>query len=431
MAFEGRPGPVLLDLPDDLQRVEIDPRRLKSFIPPKKTYHLSSAKVKKTLKLIQQAKRPVVIVGGGVKLAGAEEQLKRFLGKSGMPFATTWSTIDMFLEHTPKLIGNFGVSANRAGNFTLQNADLIISLGSRLDTHEAGSNARRFAPRAKKIVVDIDRPELNKNNGIRIDLGVNCDVKTFLRTLNSAVIKTQDLSHWNRSIGNWRKRYPVCLQQYYRQQKKVNPYVLMDQLSRLSKQGAIIITDAGATLTWTMQAYKIRKPQILFSAFNHSPMGYALAASIGAQYAAPKRQVVCITGDGGMQMNIQELETIAYNKLPIKIFLVNNRGYGIIKQTQDTWLDSRHVAADPASGLGFPDFQRVAQAYGIKTQQISSHKQLKRIITRTLKSKGAILCDVRVRQGEKIKPKLEFGRQLEDMSPLLSRKELKENMPYE
>lgn len=428
LAFEGRPGPVMLDLPDDLQRADINPVKLESFKPPKKVYIVNDKIINKTLHFIRQSSRPVVIVGSGVKLGNAERELRAFLNKSGLPFATTWATIDMFLDDLPRLVGNFGVSSHRAGNFLIQSSDLIISLGSRLDTHQTGSRPGGFAPKARKIMVDVDDRELNKNNGLALDLKVNCDLKTFLKRLNSAKFETLPLGPWIKKIKSLREKYPICPKEYYEQKEKVNPYCFMNELSRETKKGDIIITDAGATLTWTMQAYKIRKPQALFSAFNHSPMGYALPASIGAKYAGAPRRVICIIGDGGMQMNIQELETIVYNKLPVKIFLINNAGYGIIKQTQDTWLKCRHVAADAASGLGFPDFQKVAKAYGIETMEISSHKDLNRLIRKALDYKGAILCDVKVRSGEKIIPKLEFGRPLEDLWPFLPKEELEEGM---
>ncbi|UCD54958.1 MAG: thiamine pyrophosphate-binding protein [Candidatus Omnitrophota bacterium] len=427
-AFEGRPGPVLLDLPDDIQRAHINPQKLKSFIPKRKTPTLNKTAINKTMGLIKKAARPVIIVGGGVKTRDVRKELKTFLNKSRIPFATTWATIDMFLDNEPNLIGNFGISANRAGNFAIQNCDLLISLGSRLDTHGAGSDVARFAPKAKKIVVDIDRAELDKHTRMKTDLKIHCDLKTFLKGLiNSSEIETRDLNQWKRKIQEWKDRYPIYLEKYYKQKNKVNPYVFMNELSKETKEGDIVVTETGATLTWTMQAYKIRTRQALFSAFNHASMGYALPAAIGAQYAAPENRVICITGDGGIQMNIQELETIAYNKLPIKIFLINNRGYGMIKQTQDTWLDSVYVASDPSCGLGFPDFQKVAKAYKIKTLQIANHGELKKMIRKVLSYKGPVLCDVKLRPGEKIIPKLEFGRPLEDMSPLLPRSELKAN----
>ena len=294
LAREGRPGPVMLDLPDDLQRAEIEPNELETFTPPADRLPVDPEVIVETLRLIKVAKKPVVIVGGGVKLAQAQELCRRFLDRSGLPFATTWTTIDLFLDDEPGLVGNFGISANRAGNFVVQNADLILSLGSRLDTHQTGSRAALFAPKAKKIMVDIDRDELQKNNGMPVDVSIQCDLKDFLTAMNKAKIETASLAAWRDRIIKWRQRYPICPRENYKQNKKINPYVFINELSRKSKSGDIVITDAGATLTWTMQGYKIRHRQQLFSAFNHSPMGYALPASIGAQFAAPAKRVICI-----------------------------------------------------------------------------------------------------------------------------------------
>lgn len=428
LAYEGRPGPVLLDLPDDLQRAEIDPEKLEGYKPRKQVFAVKEETLRRVTAMIAKARRPVVVAGGGIKLAGAERHLRMFLKKTGLPVAPTWAAIDLFCEDTPDLIGDFGISAGRAGNFAVQNADLILSLGSRLDTHQTGGKPQTFAPRARKIMVDIDPHELSKDNGMTIDLPIHCDLRTFLESLNRQRITVADLKPWKARIAAWRTAYPICPEENYRQKSKVDPYVFMNELSRLTGAGDIIITDTGCTLSWTMQGYKIRRRQMLFSAFNHSPMGYALPASIGAQFASPRKRVICLNGDGGLQMNIQELETIAYNRLPVKIFVINNRGYGMIKQTQDTWLDSCYVASDESSGLGFPDYQKLAWAYGIKAVEIDSHKKLKKKLKKVLAYKGPVLCDVQVKPCARIIPKLDFGRPIEDSSPLLSRKEFERNM---
>lgn len=431
MAKEGRPGPVMLDLPDDLQRAEINPEELEPFVSNNIVSDKDFGKeIKQMLEMIKSAERPVIVAGGGVKLSKTEDLMKAFIKKSGVPVATTWATIDMFFEDEPGLIGNFGISANRYGNFAVQTADLIISFGSRLDTHETGSNPSAFAPQAKKVMIDIDIHELNRGNGLEIDLKIEADLKVFLKQLQQSDVVTKDLTKWKSRINEWRKQYPICCPEYRDQKEFVNPYVFMDELSILTRPGDIIITDAGGTLTWTMQSYKIRKPQMLFSAFNHSPMGYALPASIGAQFAAPDRKVICIIGDGGMNMNIQELETVLFNKLPIKIFVIDNNEYGIIKQTQDTWMRSHYVGSDETSGLGFPDLVAIAKAYGYETSEIKNHKELVEKISDVLKHSGPMLCDVRVKHGEQLLPKLVFGRPLEDLAPLLDRDELKKNLEF-
>ncbi|PIQ99605.1 MAG: acetolactate synthase [Nitrospinae bacterium CG11_big_fil_rev_8_21_14_0_20_45_15] len=429
-ATEGRKGPVVLDLPDDLQRAEINPEELESFIPDT-TIQLDTPKdsdIDQMLSLIREAKKPVVIVGAGVKIGNAVPNMREFLKKSGLPFVGTWSTLDLFVEDEPGFIGSFGVSSTRAGNFAVQNSDLIISLASRLDTHETGSNPAKFAMKAKKIMIDIDPDELNKENGLCLDIAIQSDINAFFEKINSKTIETQDLAEWKERTKKWTERYPVCLPEYYDQVDKVNPYVFMNELSKETKEGDIVIPDAGGNLTWTMQAYKLRSRQMLFSAFNHSPMGYALPAAIGAQFAEPEKQVICIIGDGGLQMNIQELETVSYYNLPIKIFLINNEGYGIIKQTIDTWLDSRYVCTDTNSGLGFPDFKKVAKAYKIETMEIPNQKNLNQKLRIALDFKGPLLIDVRLKSDQKITPKLAFGRPIEDMDPLLPREEFEENM---
>jgi acetolactate synthase-1/2/3 large subunit len=360
-----------------------------------------------------------------------------FLFKSQIPFVTTWATIDMFPEGPGNklhgLVGNFGIASNRYGNYAVQNADLIISLGSRLDTHQTGANATGFAPNAKKICINIDWFELQKKNGMVTDLSICSDLRDILPELNKAEIKTQDLTMWMNRIRDWKEKYPVRMPEYKNKLMEVNPYVFMDELAKKTGCGDVIITDAGATLTWTFQAYRPRKRQLLFSATNHSPMGYAICASIGAHYANPGDRIVCITGDGGLMMNLQELETIVYNKIPVKIFLINNGEYGIIKQTQDTWMNSRYVGVCPKSGVGFPDWGKICTAFGLAYTILdgSSDDDMRMKMEMVLDSPEAMLCDVRVKSREQILPKLVFGKPIEDMGPLIDRDEHAENMRNE
>ena len=431
IAKSGRPGPVLLDLPDDIQRADVDINTLRGFFPKtiKRNNSNLEEKIDYVVRLVEKSKRPVIISGAGVKLAKAEAKTKKLVEKLKFPVALTWATKDTFPHDYPLVIEGFGVSSGRAGNFAVQNSDLILAMGTKLDTHETGNNLSSFAREAKKIVVDIDKGELEKYKirGMKDVNLINHDINSFLDGILKRKVKTKDISSWTKRIDEWKKRYPLCLPEYSNQKDKVNPYVFLDTLSKETKTGDVIITDAGATLTWTMQSYKVKKDQKLFSAFNHSPMGYAVPATIGAYYAT-KRPIICTTGDGGLMMNIQELAIIKDRKLPIKMFVFNNNGYGIIQQTQDTWLNSLYAASNPSSGIAIPNFEKLSYGFEIKYVSINNHDELKRGIRETLDYKGPVLCDIKMNQHEKIKPKLSFGGSIEDSEPQLPRKEFLENM---
>lgn len=433
LARSGRPGPVLLDIPDDVQRAEVNPDELESFIPEEE--RKSKPDVSRVLELIEESRRPVVILGGGIRLSKTLGKAREFVEKLGFPVLLTWASMDLLPYDHPLVVGGFGVSSVRWGNFAVQNSDLVLAVGTRLDTHETGDKLPTFAPKAKKVVVDIDEGELDKyqKRGMIVDVALNCDAKVFFDEISDQMdsIDRQNITEWLENIEQWKRKYPVCLPEFFELKDKVNPYVFFESLSEAASEGDIIITDAGSNLTWTMQTFRVKKGQRLFSAFNHSPMGYSLPASIGACFASGNKDIICIIGDGGIQINIQELATIAHHKLPIKIFLMDNRGYAIIRQTQDTWLDSKYEASSLESGLALPDFICIAQAYGIKTEEIGNHRELKEKIRKTLDTEGPVLCNVWLDPQAKIMPKLTFGRPIEDSAPLLDRKEFLENMLVE
>ena len=425
-AKEGRPGPVLMDLPDDLQRAEINPKKLKKFIPPKNK-HIKINFEKKFFSLIDKSKKPLIVLGHGVNLSKTEKQVKQFIKKTGIPFLPSWATIDLFNYNNKLNAGTFGVAATRYGNFAIQNSDLLISFGCRLNTQITGSNIKSFAPKAKKIIIDIDKNEFKKNNGLKIDLKINLDLESFFKKINSRLKNKKNYDKWIDSFAKLKKKYPITKNSYFNQKKNNNPYVFMKKLSDKTGKKDVIIPDASANLIWAMQALE-PKGQKIFTALNHSPMGYSMPATIGAYLANKSKNIICTIGDGSMQMNIQELATIAHFKFPVKIFVLNNNGYGLIKLTQDMWLGSRRVGVDKSSGLAMPNLQKIARAYKINTVEINNHNELDEKIDNVLNSKKPTLCEVKVSENQKVIPKLEFGRPIHDLSPKLEKNELKSNM---
>ena len=426
IATSGRPGPVLIDIPMDLQRVKIKPRNLKSFKPEKeKKIKKIDSKINFIIRQLKKSKKPVIILGGGIKYAKAEKKLQIFLKNLDVPIVTTWSGVDLIDHSNKKYIGNIGVYGSRAANFTIQNSDLFLSLGTRLDTRVTGGVPKNFARKAKKIMVDIDRNELNKKRGLKIDHKVQDNVKNFIeRFINKNSHKISKRKWLNRCF-DWKNKYPLVQKNFAKDKKFVNPYILIDYLSKILSKRDVIIADDGGHLTWTLQAFKVKYGQKLFSAFGNSPMGYSLPASIGACIAKNKSRVICIDGDGSIQINLQELHTIDKLKLPIKIFILNNNGYGIIKQFQELYLGKRFEAS--GKGVSNPNFRKIAEAFNINYNILSDHRDLNKL-NRIISSKKPEIIEVMLKPNQKIIPKLQFGNPIEDMSPLLPRKEFFENM---
>ncbi len=428
IAKEGRPGPVLIDLPDDVQRMELNEKKQKFYKPPKEKKKIIN--LNKIQTLIKNSKRPIIIVGGGVKISNTENKLFKLINKFKIPYALTWATADIFNNSSDLDIGTFGNYATRHGNFAIQNSDLLIILGSRLNGTQIGSNPKIFAPKAKKILVDIDSAELKEENGLKIDLKINCDLKQFVDSFSKYVKYFKINKDWYEAIKDWKKRYPIVNDKMYNAKNSVNPYIFFEKLSELCKENDIIIPDASANLVWCFQTFKAKKNQKIFTALNHSPMGYSIAASIGASLGSPSKKVLAIIGDGSVQMNIQEIENIKHLNLPIKIFIINNSGYGMVKQTIDTWLNKNYVGCDEKSGLSMPNFQKVFSSYGIQTCEISNHNDLGEKVNYVLNCNEPIMCDVKVDPDARIVPKLKPGYPLHDMLPSLPEDEIKKQIKF-
>lgn len=427
-AREGRPGPVVLDIPDDLSRSEIDPRKIKHFHPPKTKRILKSnlnTQIKDLDRLIQTSSRPVLIVGAGVGIADSRREAIRFAENYHLPCAHTFGGADI-MPSTHKLnIGTIGVCGPRAGNFALQTSDLVIAIGTRLSPMVTGGKPNLFAPYAKKVMIDIDPEEFIKftRQEFILDMAICTDVKKFFTVWEKQHKKSRLFDQWLGKIKQWENKYPICPASYISKSHLVQPLVFIKELSKLAKPGDVIVGDTGANLCWLLQAWETKKNQRIISAWSHTPMGYALPASIGAAFATGKN-ILCLIGDGGLMMCIQELATVTRYNIPIKIFIFNNHGHSIQKQTLETWLEGRFEAVDVPSGLSFPDFQKAGQAFGLPTLTLNRHKNLRKKLSKILSMKGPVLVNVEIDPNARIVPMLKFGKGLENLDPPLPKEEL-------
>ena len=436
IARESRPGPVVVDIPDDLQRTEVDPENLVGFTPPTNSPDDTSieAQMNRCVHQIANAERPVLVVGWGVRLAGAVDSVLELAEKLGFPVLPSWAAMDMFPRNHPLLVGSFGTHGTRYGNFTIQNADVVLAIGARLSTRETGSPVTSWARGARTIVVDIDQSELDKFSffGKTIDEPICADADKFAHLLNKRLdgIPLKSIDPWWQRVSGWMERYPSCLESFT-QETPVNPYVFVRALAEVAPKDEHIFAATGCAIAWITQAFQFKPGQRLFHAFNNTPMGYALPASIGGCLALGGKPVTCIEGDGGLMLNLQELATIKRHRLPIRLFVINNSGYSMVRQTQEQWLGSNYHATSYEGGLDFPDFSLVAQSFDIPAVRIDENSDIERVVAKVMESDGPILCDVVIPPEHRVIPQCRYGRPIEDAEPLLARKEFLENMIVE
>ncbi len=427
LAKSGRPGPVLIDIPDDIQRVEICVDLLESFKAEYETIKLNRENIIHLNELINGSKKPLVIFGAGVHIANAEEEAREFIRHLNIPAVTTWGAKDLFIENDKLNMGTIGACGPRAGNFAVQTADLVIALGTRLSQLITGGKQNLFAPNAKIVMIDIDNEELDKFNetSININLKIHANLGDFFEAFEE--IKTKYIEDkyqaWRQLIISWKNKYPICLESYKEATKRVNPYLFLKEASKYAQEGDIIIADTGANLSWTSQAFEVKEGQRIFSAWNHTPMGYSLPAAVGASFAT-KNNIICFIGDGGLMMCLQELATARRYNLPIKIFIFDNQGHGIQKQTLDTWLASNYCAVDESSGLSFPDYSKLADAFSIPFYRIKNHDDMLNNLNEIWNNDQLFICSIDLIQNQKIVPMLKFGAGLEDLDPKLEKQEL-------
>lgn len=359
LARSGRPGPVWLDIPIDVQAMEIDPETLVGYEPDGDDRLVpDDCDVDLCVSLLQAAKRPVLIVGNGIRLAGGEAVLRLLMDRLQIPVVSSWTGSDLIGDHDCH-IGHCGIFGDRASNFAVQNADLVLAIGCRLSIPQIGSKPEWFARDAKLIMVDVDLEEIEKPT-LRVDLGIVADAKWFISAL---LERAQDHpSGYVMQCLAWRAKYPVVSPEYCAEEK-VNSYYFVQELCRHLDEDVTVVLDMGTAFTGTYQAAQMKRGQRWITASGHAPMGYGLPGAIGAAFATGKK-VVCIVGDGALQMNLQELATIRHHNLPIIVFVLNNNGYLTMRHTQ-AWHFDGFVGINPESGLGFPDTMAIADAFEI------------------------------------------------------------------
>ena len=442
LAKNGRPGPCWLDIPLNVQAALIDVDELLSYDPEEDNGEVcppvSQSAVQDVIERIRAAKRPVILAGTAIRGSGAGESFLKLVDLLGIPVVTAFNAHDCITSDNPLYFGRPGTIGDRPGNYIFQNSDLLLVLGCRMNMRQIGYYWESVARESYKIMVDIDAEEFKKPS-FKPDHAVHADCSDFIDAMidqlpAEGLIPKRDWLAWCKIRKD---KYPVVLDEYWKRDSLVNPYCFMDSLSKNLSENEIIVTANATACIVAFQVIQIKKGQRMYSNSGSAPMGYDLPAAIGACIGANRQRVICLAGDGSIQMNLQELETIVYNHLPIKIFLLNNHGYHSIRQTQTNFFGQPLVGCEPENGVGFPDMKKIAFAYDIPFLRCEDHSTMQEMIHDTLESNGPALCEIMLTTEQPFSPrsssmKLPDGkmvsRPLEDLAPFLDRDEYKSNM---
>ncbi len=447
LATTGRPGPSWLDIPLNIQGAFVDTEDLQGYdpaedaelLPPAVTAEAVTAVIEK----IRQAKRPVFYAGNGIRISGGYEAFRSVIEKLNIPVVTTWDGIDALEDAHPLYVGRGGIMGDRAGNFAVQNSDLILSVGNRLSVRQVGYNYQSWAREAFVISCDADAEELKKPLA-HVEMPLHADAKDLLVQLDQALPEGKLFAgeEWLSICENWKKKYPVVQEKHYEPQEATNVYAFIKELSRRLSENQITVVGNGSACVVGSHGYEIKKGQRFIINSAVASMGYDLPAAIGACFAGVTKEnsqdLICITGDGSIQMNLQELQTIIHHQMPMKIFMINNGGYHSIRQTQTNFFGEPLVGVGYDSGdLSFPDMSKLAPAYGYPYVGIQNNEELGEKLDQVLAMEGPVFCEVFVTKEQKFEPKSATKRlpdgtlvsaPLEDLAPFLPEEELKENM---
>lgn len=451
MAVNGRPGPVWLDIPLDVQGAVIDTEKLRGYDPqenPKeKPAEISQDIIQQILDKIEKSRRPVLFPGNGVRLAGAMDDFQKLVNILGVPVITGMSSVDAMESEHPYFAGRSGGTGTRPGNFALQNSDVLLSIGNRQGFAQTGFQYQDWARGSYTILNDIDENELKKPN-LHVSLPVCGDAGDLIRKLICAaklqgadetnpLFKGRD---WIRQCQVWKQKYPVVTAKHYETVEEgcTNIYAFYEELSKAMQEGQTLMVSVGTSRVAGSQAFRVKKGQRFITNPNTASMGFCLPAATGICVAQPGKPVVCVTGEGSLQMNLQELQTIWQNRLPVKLFVINNQGYHSIRQTQQSYFEPPLVGVGAESGdLSFPDLSKIIPAYGFSYRAVHAAEELPETLHQVLEETGASVCEVFVTKYQKTEPKTSAKKlpdgsmvsaPLEDMYPFLSKEELEENM---
>lgn len=435
----GRPGPVWIDVPLDVQAYPIDPAALEGFTPPAgPMFGDTSGAAAEVAGMLQTAKRPVIVAGNGIRVAGAIAEFRQAVERIGAPVLTTWLAMDLLPDDDPFFGGRPGAIAPRGANFALQNADLMIVIGSRLDMAFTAYAHEKLAREAIKVMVDVDPAEITKMR-TKIHLPIQQDAGVFLRDLLAQLqgVQLPGYGEWLARVQEWKKKYPLIQPEHRDVADKVSVYQFSDVLSGLLSEGDLIVSgSSGTAVELFLLAFRVKERQRVFHTRGLGSMGFAIPAAIGACVAAGRPQTICVDGDGGFQMNIQELATVVNLRLPIKFFVINNDGYASIRSSQYGYF-KRLVAADATSGLGLPDLQKVAAGFEVPSVRIGTQANLAADLRAVLEREGPVVCEIMALPDEQRIPRVTtvqrpdgsmVSKPLEDLYPFLDREEFRSNM---
>lgn len=439
IAVSGKPGPVWIDIPLDIQATDIDIDTLEGFNEVMEEYPCKKEDIDKVIELFNKAERPVMLIGNGIRMAKAVNEIRDLYDLLAIPVLTSWNGVDLIEDNHPLFYGRPGAVGHRHANFIQQNADFVLTIGSRLNLLSTGYNFDSFLEKANHIMVEIDKYEMEKKS-VHPKLKINCDAKSFIQALlnRKDELNLEKRTKWIEHCNKLREKYPIFIQEQEPREGYVSTYDLVNEVSNQMTENDIYqFTSSGTSVDIAMKVFRIKKGQRAFLTKGLAAMGYDLPASIGSCIASNKKRTVCITGDGSIAMNMQELEVLKRLNLPVKIFVVDNNGYSMIYGSQNGNFKGHLTGCTKESGLTLPDMKRIAEAFGIRGMHIDNEEELHNKVVEALESDGPVICTVKADITQKILPKQtnymrEDGqmasRPLEDMTPLLDRDEFENNL---